>query len=241
MVVDQVLPDRHRVAATAQRLRNQLAVRLAGTRARRAARWGRSRSRWTPRAWPLRAGVGGHLRAWWPVLTRPGRWTPPAWWPVLAATPRPAARARAPGSRRPSDRRSPSRDGPRSPARCAAATIPVAPAPGLAAVCRRPRRCSSRRGTTGSSPRQRLGRYVVVAGFQVSISGRIWVSTEGLGARRRERLRIRSWCLMRTDSAATARAPLGPTSRMRSPRGAKTGRPSRSWHNPNKRAKSRKC
>ena len=51
VVVDEVLPDGHGVAATRQRLGDQLAIRLAGARARRAAR------RWrTP-------GVGGHLRA----------------------------------------------------------------------------------------------------------------------------------------------------------------------------------
>jgi len=36
-IVDEVLPDRHRVAATPQRVGNQLPVRLAGTRTRRAA------------------------------------------------------------------------------------------------------------------------------------------------------------------------------------------------------------
>jgi hypothetical protein len=33
-------------------------------------------------------------------------------------------------------------------------------------------------GPQGPRQRQRLGRSVVVAGFQVSISGRFWVSTE---------------------------------------------------------------
>ena len=34
-----------------------------------------------------------------------------------------------------------------------------------------------------------------------------------LGARRRERFRISNWCLTKTDSATTARAPPGPASR----------------------------
>ena len=165
------------VAATAQRLGNQLAVRLAGTRARRApggtpvgghsSKWPVwRRSRWTP-------------PAWWPVLTARGRWTPPAWWPVLAATPAVGRRARAPGSRPPSDRRSPSRDGRGGLLRCAAATSPVAPAPELAAVCCRPRRCSCRRRNMRFLAGVNVSaRYVVVAGFQVSISGRFWVSTE---------------------------------------------------------------
>ena len=66
VIVDEVLPDRHRVAAAPQRLGDQLAIRLAGARTRRATRPGdRSQSRWTPppggRFWPLR--VGGHLPA----------------------------------------------------------------------------------------------------------------------------------------------------------------------------------
>ena len=50
VVVDEVLPDRHRVAAARQRLGDQLAIRLAGARARGAAR------RWRTHE------VGGHLR-----------------------------------------------------------------------------------------------------------------------------------------------------------------------------------
>ena len=40
VIVDEVLPDRHRVAAAPQRLGDQLAVRLAGARARRTTRPG---------------------------------------------------------------------------------------------------------------------------------------------------------------------------------------------------------
>lgn len=49
VIVDEVLPDRHRVAAAAQGLRNQLAVRLAGARRRR------------PTGPHRPARVGGHL------------------------------------------------------------------------------------------------------------------------------------------------------------------------------------
>ena len=62
VVVDQVLPDRHGVAPAAQRLADQLAIRLAGARARRATR----RSE--------RPGVGGHLRRggrFWRPVARP--------------------------------------------------------------------------------------------------------------------------------------------------------------------------
>jgi hypothetical protein len=48
VIVDEVLPDGHGVAATGQGLSNHLTVRLAGTRTRRAPRW---------RGWPR---VGGH-------------------------------------------------------------------------------------------------------------------------------------------------------------------------------------
>jgi len=39
-----------------------------------------------------------------------------------------------------------------------------------------------RDGAQGSGGRQRLGRLGVVAGFQVSIDGRFWVSTEAFVA-----------------------------------------------------------
>ena len=60
VVIDQVLPDRHRIAAAAQRLRDQLVVRRTGTRRRRARRprvGGHPRWRHA-RFW---IGVGGHL------------------------------------------------------------------------------------------------------------------------------------------------------------------------------------
>ena len=79
LLVDQVLPDRLRVAAAGERRLDQLTKRLARTRSPAPRpRGGGPRasfdpqSRWTP-------------PPWWPVL--PGsRGTPPPWWPVLAAT-----------------------------------------------------------------------------------------------------------------------------------------------------------
>src|SRR6185312_16088704 len=88
----------------------------------------------------------------WPVLPRLSRWTPPRWWPVLAAR---AAVYRPRLSLRPPPRagiRSPSPDGPQSPLRSDAATIPVAPAPLLAVFCPGSRRLPSRRRTTGPPP-----------------------------------------------------------------------------------------
>ena len=174
VVVDQVLPDGHGVAPAAQRLDNQLAIRLARARPRRPARRrersgvGGHRCR-GGRFWPAR--VGGHLG-------RGGRF----WWPGPRPAPTPAHR----GPRRPSDSRSPSLGGRPLPPRCVAATSRVAPAPELAVVCVRSRRCSSGVGTVVPRRRQRLNTLRVVAGFQVSIDGRFWVSTE---ASERQRFR----------------------------------------------------
>ena len=57
VIRDQVLPDRHRVAATLQRLLNRLPVRLAGT----ARRWAWRGSRRLCRDRILGLRVGGHL------------------------------------------------------------------------------------------------------------------------------------------------------------------------------------
>ena len=135
--------------------------RAAGRRPRRAESVDTSRD-----GRFCRPGVGGHLRR---MAGFGGRGRRP---PAAAAHRR---------SRRPSDRRWPSRGGRRSPPRCAAATSPAAPAPGLAAVCRRSRRCSCRRRTISSPPASTSRRATVMAGFQVSINGRFWVSTEGHG------------------------------------------------------------
>jgi hypothetical protein len=89
VVIDEVLPDRHGVAAAAEGQLDQLAIRLARTGRRGPAgrRWPRREVDELRRDWP---DVGGHLTGricpgrWtpdWPDL--PGRWTPH--WPVLAA------------------------------------------------------------------------------------------------------------------------------------------------------------
>ena len=62
VVIDQVLPDRHRVSAAPERLGDELAIRLARARSRRATRpWHQSE-------------VGGHLflggRFWRPGVGR---------------------------------------------------------------------------------------------------------------------------------------------------------------------------
>jgi hypothetical protein len=67
---------------------------------------------------------------------------------------------------------SPFPDGPLSPLRSAAATIPVAQAPPPAVVCLGSRRLPSRRGTTSPCLRQRLGVLSTGGRFQVSISRR---------------------------------------------------------------------
>ncbi len=64
VVVDQVLPDRHRVAPAAERLDDQLAIRLAGARARRARGDG-------PESVDT---AGGEIAG----FAGRGRWTPPA-------------------------------------------------------------------------------------------------------------------------------------------------------------------
>ena len=181
VVVDQVLPDGHRVAAARQRLGDHLAVRLAGARARRAP----GRRRW-PESVDTPPGNGRFCGPESVDTSRNGRFCSAFAWPPAT---------RAPGCPRPADSRSPSRDAHRSPPRSAAAAIPSARAPGLAAASRCPRRCSSRRGTKVPRLRQRLGRRQLMAGFAVSINGWIWVSTEGREAlvrQRESRLRSRA-------------------------------------------------
>ena len=140
MVIDQVLPDRHRVAPARERVGDHLAVDLAGTG---TGRTGGCRSRWTP---PKQ----------WPDLSA-GRWTPPATkWPLL-----PALRSVGPGRARAGQRlagtRPPFRGARRSPLRSDGATTPNAPRRRCRAASACPRRCSSGRGTlrpTSSSTSQ---------------------------------------------------------------------------------------
>ena len=136
VVIDQVLPDGHGVAPAAQRLDDQLAVGLARTRARRAARPRRVGGYLLPggRFWV--GGVGGHLRG-------NGRFC----WTATGT-----AAGRAPQGQRLSSSRWPSRGAPLWSVRCVGATTRGAPAPESAVVCRQPRRCSCGAGTQGSPP-----------------------------------------------------------------------------------------
>jgi hypothetical protein len=65
VVVDEIAPDRHRLATPGDGELDQLAVRLAGTGGRRALR--ARRPRWGGRRARRRLRVGGHLfgRFWW--------------------------------------------------------------------------------------------------------------------------------------------------------------------------------
>jgi hypothetical protein len=155
VVVHEVLPDRHRIAAAAERLDDQIAVRLARAGARRAT-W------WRPRR---RRRVGGHLRGngrfWFPFS-----WTAPS----------------ADGdTRRPEI----------GPGRLASNTGLLLNPP------ERPSEASERQDLLlfdqvqdvphateeymSSSPSTSRLRRQLMAGFEVSINGRFWVSTEARG------------------------------------------------------------
>src|SRR5438309_9022252 len=71
---------------------------------------------------------------------------------------------------------------------------------------------------------------------------RVRSDTDRFGDRRRERFRIRSWCLRRSDSATMERAPPGPsrrarvamkrmkrTTRLRIAESSQDGNPKKSW------------
>ena len=138
-VIDQVLPDGHGVAPPAERGHDQLAVGLAGARLRCSTGLVPGRGGGVNRARVgrgCRRRVGGHLR-------RNGR--------VCRSSARtaPAPHHHASGLQ---VGRWPSRAGPRSPARCAAATSRGVPGRGPAVVSLQPRRCSCRAGTRGSRP-----------------------------------------------------------------------------------------
>lgn len=66
-----------------------------------------------------------------------------------------------------------------SPPECGGAASRAGPTLGLAAACRRPRCWSYRRGDHSSPPPSTSwGAATSLAGFQVSTTGRFWVSTE---------------------------------------------------------------
>ena len=126
MVIDQVLPDRHRIAPAAERLDDQLAIRLAGTGAGRTAGRG-----------PRPGGVGGHLGG-------NGRFSLLFPWSPTAADCDP---------RRAQNTNRPSHGGCRSPAQCVRATSRGVPTRSLAAACSDPDVPHGDGGTRGASPR----------------------------------------------------------------------------------------
>ena len=171
MLIDEILPDRHRVAAPVHRLDDELPIRLARAgRGRAAGRFawrvavttgsGRG-SRWTPL---VVAGFGGGQTFGRPPVRRTG--IPAAFKYALAVSRRTPVAA--------SMRR---RD---QPSRPSARTC--------CCVCSLKTLLMSGEGPCGPLRRQRLGSLRVLAGFQVSISGRIWVSAEAL-----QRLSSHQW------------------------------------------------
>ena len=181
VVVDQVLPDRHRVAA-------------AGRRPPRSPR-GTARTR-SPPAPGLAAACAAQ-----------SRWTPPAggrfcpaesvdtsrWWPVLPD--RVGGHPHAGGRFWRPDPRAAARGSHRDPRRAqvTARRLPTDPCLRFDPAQRpsqSPQRhyllssvlaqdvCHPGAGPQVPRLRQRLGALLLVAGFQVSISGRFWVSTE---------------------------------------------------------------
>ena len=165
MVIDQVLPDGHGVVPAAQRLDNQLAVRLTRTRAWRSAgaQRGRGGGGHRPRGGRVcGVRVGGHHR-------RNGRFCRVA--ARTTAAPHPKA----------------------SGFQVAAGRLPAHPG-GLFDAAERPAESPQRQNLLSflvsqdvahaaqerrvPRRRQRLGSLSEMAGFQVSINGRFWVSTE---------------------------------------------------------------
>src|ERR1700730_4968489 len=71
-----------------------------------------------------------------------------------------------------------SRDAPRSPARCAAKAIPVVPGLPLVVFFLRSRRCSYRRRLQCLAPESTSRALFSLAGFQVTLIGRFWVTAE---------------------------------------------------------------
>jgi hypothetical protein len=168
MLIDEVLPDGHGVPAAAQRELDQLAVRFAGPRARGPA--GRRRPpgqvKQTRRPWRR---VGGHLTG--RICGVGGHLTGRFWW-----RPAPARLTdRDPSGLEIGARRFPADPGrlfdttkrPSQPPQCQNLLLPVVP----------------QEVGRWLPARQRLGPAATsLAGFQVSTTGRFWVSTEA-GAR----------------------------------------------------------
>ena len=153
MAIDQVLPDRHGVAAARQRL--SISSRYGSHALALGARPGRTAVRSVDTSWRMAgfggAAVGGHQeemagfpgRSRWTPRRRNGRFC------LRFAAPSWPAHGDSGGFQIAARR---SRVGRRWCARCAAATSPVARALQLDVVCRRPRRCSCGVGTSRSPP-----------------------------------------------------------------------------------------
>ena len=176
MVVDQVLPDRHRIAAdvaSAASIRSRcgshaLAVGRA-TGPAGAESVDTSAVKWRV----LPAGVGGHLRGncrFCLALRSGGPGRAPAG-PPLAGSSLTVSR-RTPVARR-CAQRPPSRPSART--CCCLCLLQDVAHPGEGHQVRR--------------PRQRLGRRQLIAGFEVSINCRFWVSTEAYDGSLLRRLR----------------------------------------------------
>ncbi len=175
MVVDQVVPDRHRVATQAERADDEVAIRLAGAGGRRALRLRCARRR---------TRVGGHLPGGGRFCRldrivgvgghplRGGRCWRPHLRPSAPAPHRDARRLQI-RARRLSPNAGGFFDAPQRPAQVARAPVICCFLSSAKTLL-----MSARHGRRHRRPRQRLGALAVVAGFQVSISGRIWVSTE---------------------------------------------------------------
>ena len=152
VVVDQVLPDGHRVAAPADRLGDHLPIRLARARARRAGRRGHG-------------GVGGHRRGNCRFRRTFAR--------SSAATDGQARRAQVPAGRHAVDTGR-VRDAGQRPAQAAERQDLL-----LLLVVQDVAHLGE--GLQVHRPRQRLGRRQLIVGLEVSIKCRFWVSTEGPG------------------------------------------------------------
>jgi hypothetical protein len=171
VIGDEVLVDRHAVAAALQRQLDEAAVRLARARRRRPARRRRRRWRWRWRVGghPIGGGrfcrprVGGHPigggrfcrrpHCWWAPHRDAGCFEVPA-----RCFPAHAGRGFDP-PKRPSE----------SPKRQNLLSFVVAQDVGHPGD-----------GPLGPPPRQRPGALHQLAGFEVSTTGRFWVSPEGL-------------------------------------------------------------
>jgi hypothetical protein len=109
-----------------------------------------------------------------------------------------------------------------------------------------PRSTTSNRGHAGPQPcplqsRSRTRTHEVSSDDKVLLFKTLTFLRTGLGERYREKFRIRSCCLTRTDSATTERAPPGPASRAIVMRWMKSTARSRMTEHHNKIVKSKKC